>query len=117
MNRNKRLFWPLFWMTVGLALTVTLLLGLAVLVTGTVAAAPLCHPEITRADCEGADIDIVGSGSYTLKVWVDGGWLDEVNAPGNSTVTLNWSDYPSIEVCQQHTLYVQQAWLLLGGRG
>jgi len=91
---------------VGAVLALTLLLGLVLFAAATTAA-PLCHPDITRADCMGADISIVGSGSFTLKVWVDGQWLTQVPAPGNSTVTLRWSDYPTVDVCQEHTLYVE----------
>ncbi|RLG19969.1 hypothetical protein DRN74_06155, partial [Candidatus Micrarchaeota archaeon] len=93
------------WIGVAFVSFFALLIALGLVLSAT--AAPLCHPEITRADCEGADINIVGSGTFTLKIWVDGEWLDEVDAPGNSTVTLHWSDYPSIDVCQAHTLHVE----------
>ena len=69
--------------------------------------APQCHPNITQVDCEGAEIEIVGSGDFTLKVWVDGESIDQISTSGDETITLTWSDYSQVDVCQTHTLYVE----------
>jgi hypothetical protein len=69
--------------------------------------APQCHPNITQVDCEGAEIEIVGSGDFTLKVWVDGESIDQISTSGDETITLTWSDYSQVDVCQAHTLYVE----------
>lgn len=91
----------------GACVTTLAAILIAVSLVLSVSAAPLCHPEITTADCDGATIYVNGSGSYMkLKAYVDGTWLATISTSSYATVSLDWADYPSVDPCTGHTLRV-----------